>query len=116
MALIITKECVNCDACISECPNNAIYEPDFKWSFADGTSLKGDVKTLDGRDIIAEEKQEPISESIYYIAYDKCTGCKGFFDKPKCAEVCPAHCCIPDVNHIETEEQLLKKKAWLHNE
>ena len=33
MALIITKDCINCDACISECPNNAIYEPDFKWSF-----------------------------------------------------------------------------------
>jgi len=29
MAIIITDECINCDACVSECPNNAIYEPDF---------------------------------------------------------------------------------------
>jgi ferredoxin len=116
MALIITKECINCDACIRECPNNAIYEPDFKWAFSDGTSLKGLVKNLEGIEIMAEEKHEPISEDIYYIAYDKCTGCKGFFDKPKCVAICPAHCCVPDENHIETEEQLLEKKAWLHNE
>ena len=28
MAIIITDECINCDACVPECPNNAIYEPD----------------------------------------------------------------------------------------
>ena len=26
MALIITEECINCDVCEPECPNNAIYE------------------------------------------------------------------------------------------
>ena len=26
MALIITDECINCDVCEPECPNNAIYE------------------------------------------------------------------------------------------
>ena len=26
MALIITDECINCDVCLAECPNNAIYE------------------------------------------------------------------------------------------
>lgn len=25
MALIITDECINCDVCESQCPNNAIY-------------------------------------------------------------------------------------------
>ena len=47
MAIIITDECINCDACISECPNNAIYEPDEEWSYADGTDLKGAI-TLPG--------------------------------------------------------------------
>lgn len=26
MALFITDECINCDVCEPECPNNAIYE------------------------------------------------------------------------------------------
>ncbi|HAG49210.1 MAG TPA: ferredoxin, partial [Cryomorphaceae bacterium] len=26
MAITITDECINCGACESECPNNAIYE------------------------------------------------------------------------------------------
>lgn len=26
MALIITDDCINCDVCEPECPNNAIYE------------------------------------------------------------------------------------------
>lgn len=26
MALMITDECINCDVCEPECPNNAIYE------------------------------------------------------------------------------------------
>jgi ferredoxin len=45
MAIIITDECINCDACISECPNNAIYEPDQEWAYADETSLSGVVTT-----------------------------------------------------------------------
>ncbi|MBA7519287.1 Ferredoxin [subsurface metagenome] len=28
MALIITDECISCDACIAECPNEAISEGD----------------------------------------------------------------------------------------
>ena len=26
MALMITDECINCDVCVAECPNDAIYE------------------------------------------------------------------------------------------
>ena len=26
MALMITDECINCDVCVDECPNQAIYE------------------------------------------------------------------------------------------
>lgn len=26
MALIITEECINCDVCEAECPNQAIYQ------------------------------------------------------------------------------------------
>ena len=108
MAIIITDECINCDACISECPNNAIYEPDTKWSYKDGTSLKGMVKTPKGAEVDADE--------FFYIVSDKCTECKGFHEEPQCASVCPVDCCVPDGNHKETEEELLQKKAWLYSE
>ena len=26
MALMITEECINCDVCVPECPNDAIYQ------------------------------------------------------------------------------------------
>ena len=26
MALLITSECINCDMCLAECPNTAIFE------------------------------------------------------------------------------------------
>jgi len=116
MAIIITDECINCDACISECPNNAIYEPDQKWSYSEKTSLNGMVKTLDGRDVDADAENAPLSDEFYFIVPDKCTECKGFHDEPQCASVCPVDCCVPDTNHVESEGDLLKKKAWLHAE
>jgi ferredoxin len=50
---------------------------------------------------------------FFYIVPDKCTECKGFHDEPQCAAVCPVDCCIPDTNHVETEEELLRKKDYL---
>lgn len=116
MAIIITDECINCDACISECPNNAIYEPDQAWAYADETALKGIVTLPNGDEVDANLENDPISDEFYFIVPDKCTECKGFHDEPQCASVCPVDCCIPDTNHVETEETLLKKKAWLHGE
>jgi len=114
MAIIITDECINCDACVSECPNNAIYEPDSEWSIAEGTSLKGLVNLPLLGKINADEMKEPISDEIYFIITDKCTECKGFHDEPQCASVCPVDCCVPDENNVETEDVLLKKKEVLH--
>ena len=56
MAIIITDECINCDACIVECPNNAIYEPDQEWAYADETALSGTVTTPSGSEVDADEK------------------------------------------------------------
>jgi ferredoxin len=47
---------------------------------------------------------------------DKCTECKGFFNEPQCAAVCPVDCCVPDDDIVETEEQLLAKQRFLHKE
>jgi ferredoxin len=115
MAIKITDECINCGACEPECPNNAIYEGGVEWAIADGTSVSG-AYTLDttGGEVDANDKQAPISDDYYYISPDKCTECKGFHDEPQCAAVCPVDCCLPDPDHVETEEQLLARKGRLH--
>jgi ferredoxin len=104
MAIIITDECINCGACEPECPNNAIYEGGVEWRWSDGTAQTDDTE------------HEPVSDEFYYIVTDKCTECNGFHDEPQCAAVCPVDCCIIDEDHIETEEELLAKKAKLHDE
>jgi len=116
MAIKITDECINCDACVSECPNHAIYEPDDEWSLSDETSLSGDVTTPSGVSMDADESQEPISDEFYFIVTEKCTECKGFHDEPQCASVCPVDCCILDEDNEESEDELLAKKTWLHGE
>ena len=116
MAIIITDECINCDACLPECPNTAIYEPDDEWRYSDETELSGTTVTPDGREVDADEENEPISDEFYYIVPDKCTECKGFHDEPQCAAVCPVDCCVPDEDHVETDDELLAKKAWMHGE
>ena len=45
MAIRITDDCINCEACEPECPNNAIYAPDEAWKYADGTGLSGAITT-----------------------------------------------------------------------
>jgi ferredoxin len=54
-------------------------------------------------------------ETIYVIDPAKCTECVGSHESSQCAEVCPIdNCCIPDPEHTETKEQLLKKWRGLH--
>ena len=116
MAIKITEECINCGACEPECPNNAIYEGGVEWAMADGTTVKGQVALLDGTLMNAEQRNPPISNDIYYIVPNKCTECQGFHEEPQCAAVCPVDCCIPDDNHVESEETLLNRQAFLHGE
>ena len=104
MAIKITDDCINCEACEPECPNTAIYAPDEAWKFSDGTTMKDDDDREDGG----------FSDEFFYIATDKCTECKGFNEEPACAAVCPVDCCIDDEDHVESEEELLEKKDRLH--
>ncbi|MDW3210154.1 MAG: 4Fe-4S dicluster domain-containing protein [Reichenbachiella sp.] len=115
MAIIITDECINCGACEPECPNTAIYEGGIEWDWAGGTSLT-EVELEDGTQVDANAPQEPVDEDLYYIVPGKCTECNGFHEEPQCAAVCPVDCCVDDPDYVETEEELLAKKAWLHNE
>ena len=99
----ITDDCINCGACEPECPNNAIYEGDVFWKFSDGTNLTDSTE------------QKPIEEDFYYIVTEKCTECVGFYDEPQCAAVCPVDCCVEDEKNVETENELLAKKEWMHS-
>jgi len=69
-----------------------------------------------GLSVSADAAQQPVADDYYFIVTDKCTECKGFHEEPQCAAVCPVDCCVPDEDNVETEEQLLAKKAFLHNE
>lgn len=114
MAIAITDECINCGACEPECPNNAIYEGDVKWSIGDGTNVSGSFVLLDGSVVNATDRFPPLSSDTYYITPNKCTECQGFHEEPQCASVCPVDCCVPDENYKETVEQLMTKKEVLH--
>ena len=102
MAIRITYDCINCEACEAECPNTAIYAPEENWKFSDGTTMSDD------------KEREAVSDDFFYIATDKCTECRGFNDEPACAAVCPVDCCILDEDNEETEDELMAKKEKLH--
>jgi ferredoxin len=102
MAIKITDDCINCEACEPECPNNAIYAPEEVWKFSEGTTMKDD------------EEHEAVSDEFFYIATDKCTECKGFNEEPACAAVCPVDCCVEDEDNKESEDELMEKKERLH--
>jgi ferredoxin len=54
-----------------------------------------------------------ISEGIEYYLIDPrlCTECVGHHQRPRCIEVCPVECIIPDPQHVETPEILAAKAA-----
>lgn len=91
MAYLITDDCIDCNACEIECPNNAIY-------------LGGDPWELRG------EEHPALNDNHTYIAYDKCTECVGYYDEPQCVAVCPSEAVIKDPEREETQEELLAKK------
>ena len=95
MATMITEECINCGACEPECPNTAIYAGGVQFEYGG-------------------QMYEPLSNDFYYIVPEKCTECVGHFDQEQCAAVCPVDCCVPDPNHVETEEQLFERARLLH--
>ena len=66
MAVKITDTCINCGACIDECPVEAIVD----------------------------DSENPTGEEIYYVYPDKCVECVGYYDEPACAAACPTEGCI----------------------
>jgi ferredoxin len=61
MAVMITDECISCDACAQECPVAAILE--------------------DGN--------EKNPSDVFYVKPESCVECVGHADEPRCVEACP---------------------------
>ena len=78
--------------------------------------MTGTVVLPNGEEVNTEESQEPVDDEVYFIVPNKCTECIGFHDEPQCAAVCPVDCCIPDEDVVESKEELLAKKAFMHDE
>lgn len=62
MAVMITEECIACDACAPECPVAAILD--------------------------ADNEKNP-KDDIFYVKPESCVECVGHADAPRCAEACP---------------------------
>ena len=73
MALYITNDCINCNACADECPVNAVYP--------------GSILRESNEDVIP-----PDEINHCFIAPDKCTECEDVSDEPKCIIICPMNC------------------------
>ena len=56
-----------------------------------------------------QERGYQRGDASYVIDADKCTECVGWFEAPRCAEVCPVGAPQPDSDNVETKEQLLEK-------
>jgi len=116
MAIIITDECINCGACETECPNNAIYKGESSWTISEGTNVTSTYTLNNGQIVDAYAEQTPLSNEVYFIVPEKCTECKGFHDEPQCASVCPVDCCITDVSIPEGTDDLFDRKKRLHGD
>lgn len=62
MAVMITNECINCEACASECPVAAILE---------------------------ESNERNPFDDRFYVKPEACVECIGHADDPRCVEACP---------------------------
>jgi ferredoxin len=50
----------------------------------------------------------------YAIDPARCTECVGWYEKPRCVEICFQSACVPDPAHRESHEELLAKWRKLH--
>lgn len=96
MAVMITDECISCNACDAECPNNAIYNPGVPY-------------------ILGGSEYAALNNDHTYVVPEKCTECVGFFDEPQCIPSCPTDAIAMNPNLVESKEQLKVKKENLDN-
>ena len=69
MGYFINDDCINCGACLIECPTETIYEP--------GVNIGNHGKYF-----------VPLSMDHFFIISDNCDEC-ALFSKVRCVAVCP---------------------------
>lgn len=62
MAVMITDECISCEACAPECPVAAILD---------------------------DSNEKNPQDGIFYVKPESCVECMGHADFPRCVEACP---------------------------
>jgi len=88
MSVIINDTCINCGACIDECPVEAIVD----------------------------ENDNPTSLEIYYVAPDVCVECVDFHGEPACATACPTEGCITwDMPFTEEFKDFFSDENYIEN-
>ena len=86
MSVLINESCINCGACIDECPVDAI----------------------------ANNEDNPINLDIFYVYPDKCVECVGFHADPACADSCPTDDCITwDMPFTEEYKDFFKDNNYI---
>ena len=53
-------------------------------------------------------------DETYVIDAKRCTECVGWYETPRCIDVCFLSACEPDPQDVESHEQLLAKFKKLH--
>ena len=70
VTLLITEDCINCKACDTICPTNAIYPG-------------GKDYTLNNK------KYKTPVQDYYFIVPEKCNLCEEVYEEPECVTICP---------------------------
>jgi ferredoxin len=55
-----------------------------------------------------------MGSEIFVIDPALCTECVGFSNEQACAAACPPDVCVPDPEHVESEEILFDRAKQLH--
>ncbi len=111
MSMLITDDCINCGACIFECPNHAIYEAGENWDFSVDT-FDDSIRLKHHEDQSSKQEFQPLNDDFYFIVPEKCTECYSISKEPQCLTICPIDC-IENFK-IETEDELEQKINFLH--
>jgi ferredoxin len=83
MAVVITDTCINCGACIDECPVEAIVDED-------DCPTGEEIYFVFGSKAHVSEHGGDLDKTDANI----CVECVGYHDEPACASACPTEGCI----------------------
>ncbi len=98
MSVFITHDCINCSACETECPVNAVmpklFDPWKRSMFLNNLYMAKPYQSFEH----------------YYINPAICNECNGTFSSPRCNDVCPVSCCINYADYETNELSNVKIK------